>query len=64
MFKIICKEDNCEIKNVPYYMVEPAETIICGGCKTQLSAKEMTEAEYKKVFDYNPFKQTPMNNDI
>ena len=61
MFKIICKETNCNNKDVPYYVPDVAENIICGGCKKELTAKQMTDTEYNKVFDYDPFLVTPIN---
>jgi|688.fasta_scaffold382406_3 hypothetical protein len=64
MFKIICKETECANKDLPYYMPQIEDKIMCGGCKKELTAKQMTDTEYNKVFDYDPFAEIPMNNDI
>jgi uncharacterized CHY-type Zn-finger protein len=61
MYKIICKETECANKDVAYYMPEVNDKVICGGCKNNLTAKQMTETEYNKVFDYDPFLVTPIN---
>ena len=64
MYKIICKEIACANKDVPYYMPEIENKLICGGCKNELTAKQMTQTEYDKVFDYDPFLVIPINHEI
>jgi uncharacterized CHY-type Zn-finger protein len=63
MYKTICKESECANKDVPYYMPEINEIVICGGCKKELTAKEMTDTEYKKIFDYDPFAISLVNHE-
>jgi hypothetical protein len=42
-------------------MPEVGNKVICGGCKKQLFAEQMTETEFNKVFDYDPFLKNNLN---
>jgi len=61
MFKTICKETDCANKDVPYYMPEISQKVMCGGCKKNITPIEMTQEEYDSVFDYDPFAVTPLS---
>ena len=60
MYKIICKTENCENKDIAYYIPEPTDPTMCGGCKTDIKPIKMTKTEYDKVFDYDPFEIKPI----
>ncbi len=53
MYKLICNENNCSNKAIPYYFTEVEETAICGGCKAAIVPIIMTEAEIAATFDYD-----------
>ena len=57
MFKVICKDKECANKNEIYYFTQIDEIVICGGCKKELIATQMSQTEFDKVFDYDPYKQ-------
>jgi hypothetical protein len=61
MFKFICKETNCANKGISYYFIETTEITICGGCKIELKATKMSQTEFDKVFDYDPYKVSTLN---
>ena len=61
MFKILCKEQNCNNKGIPYYFIEVSETVMCGGCKSELKSIKMSQTEFDKVFDYDPYKVSELN---
>jgi hypothetical protein len=60
MFKAICIKDNCDNKDVVYYMPEATNPTMCGGCKEDITPIEMTQEEYDSVFDYDPFAVIPL----
>jgi hypothetical protein len=60
MFKAICTKDNCDNKDIVYYIPEVEEQTMCGGCKEDITPIEMTQEEYDSVFDYDPFAVTPL----
>jgi hypothetical protein len=53
MKKVICISNNCDNKDVTYYMPIDDEKIMCGGCKQMIDAITMTEAQIKSTFDYD-----------
>lgn len=53
MKKIICKAKDCANKDVVYFMPIQDEMVLCGGCKTMISAISMSEAEIASIFDYD-----------
>jgi hypothetical protein len=55
MYKITCKTKNCENKEQTYYIIEPTDPTMCGGCKQGIVPVEMSQAEFDEVFDYDPF---------
>ena len=55
MYKILCKETDCENKDQTYYVIEPTDPTMCGGCKTNIKPIKMSKTEFDKVFDYNPY---------
>jgi hypothetical protein len=55
MFEIICEKENCNNKDVIYYIPEPTDPTMCGGCKTNLKPIKMSKTKFDKVFDYNPY---------
>jgi hypothetical protein len=58
MYKIICIQNNCANKNVPYYSPEATEKVTCGGCKNTIDSAQMSKKEFDEVFDYDPFKES------
>jgi hypothetical protein len=60
MYKIICKQHGCSNKDINYYMPEATNPTICGGCKSSLVPKLMSQEEYNQVFDYDPFLEIPL----
>jgi hypothetical protein len=55
MYKLICNKEECTNKDIIYYMPDPTNPTICGGCKDTILPIEMTQEEYDSVFDYDPF---------
>ena len=55
MYKAICIKDNCDNKDVVYYIPEVEKQTMCGGCKKFITPTKMTQEEYDSVFDYDPF---------
>ena len=53
MYELICNENKCANKGVPYYFIEVQETAMCGGCKAIIVPIVMTEAEIAATFDYD-----------
>jgi hypothetical protein len=53
MFKLICNENKCANKAIPYYFPEVQESAMCGGCKAALLPIAMTEAEIAEIFDWD-----------
>jgi hypothetical protein len=53
MYKLICNENKCIEKAVPYYFTEVEETAICGGCKNSIVPVVMSDAEIAEIFDYD-----------
>ena len=60
MFKLICEKENCNNKDVVYYMPEATNPTMCGGCKQDIVPVEMSQQEFDEVFDYDPFAVIPM----
>jgi hypothetical protein len=60
MFKLICNEEECNNKDVVYYMTDASNPSMCGGCKEGITPIEMTQEEYDSVFDYDPFAIIPI----
>jgi hypothetical protein len=60
MFKLICDKNDCANKDVVYYVPEPSNPSMCGGCKDDIIPIEMTQKEFDEVFDYDPFAVTSM----
>jgi hypothetical protein len=60
MFKIICEKENCNNKDITYYMPDATNPSMCGGCKDAVVPVEMTQEEYDQVFDYDPFAIIPI----
>jgi hypothetical protein len=60
MFKIICDKENCNNKDITYYMPDATNPTMCGGCKDAVVPVEMSQAEFDSVFDYDPFAIIPM----
>jgi hypothetical protein len=55
MLKLICNQNECANKNIPYYMKEATNPSMCGGCKQSIIPVEMSQEEFDVVFDYDPF---------
>jgi hypothetical protein len=55
MFKVICKNENCENANQFYYLINEPKKIICGGCKEDLVYTKMSKTDFDKTFDYDPY---------
>jgi hypothetical protein len=60
MLKLICNKENCNNKDVTYYMPEATNPSMCGGCKQNIVPVEMSQQEFDDVFDYDPFAVIPM----
>jgi len=57
MFKVICLAENCANKNIIYYIPEPSNLTMCGGCKLNIIPIKMSNKEFNEVFDYDPYKE-------
>jgi hypothetical protein len=53
MFKLICNENKCANKGIPYYFPEVQESAMCGGCKAAIVPIVMSDAEIAATFDYD-----------
>lgn len=60
MFKVICLKEDCNNKDIVYYMPEATNPSMCGVCKDAIVPVEMSQEEYDSVFDYDPFAPNPM----
>jgi hypothetical protein len=60
MYKIICNKKDCANKDIIYYSPRVNNLTICGACKSTLIPEIMSQEEYDKTFDYDPFAQIPL----
>jgi len=53
MYKLICNENKCANKAIPYYFPQVEDSAMCGGCKATIVPILMTEAEITETFDWD-----------